>query len=106
MLALNVMVGKIIHSPLRCAYSVHHGENGKQRNSMLCLFPSLRMFDWMFIYTKYYGIPQAPPSYSKLCGAKTNYFALMYSSMLFAAVLPAPIARITVAAPVTASPPA
>ena len=31
---------------------------------------------------------------------------LMYSSIALAAVLPAPIARITVAAPVTASPPA
>jgi isochorismate hydrolase len=35
-----------------------------------------------------------------------NYFLLMYSSIALAAVLPAPIARITVAAPVTASPPA
>ena len=31
---------------------------------------------------------------------------LKYSIMLFAAVVPAPIAEITVAAPVTASPPA
>lgn len=34
------------------------------------------------------------------------YLALKYSSIDFAAVFPAPIARITVAAPVTASPPA
>ena len=34
------------------------------------------------------------------------YFALKYSSIAFAAVFPAPIAEITVAAPVTASPPA
>ena len=34
------------------------------------------------------------------------FFDIIYSSMAFAAVLPAPIARITVAAPVTASPPA
>ncbi len=35
-----------------------------------------------------------------------NYFDLMYSSMALAALRPAPMARITVAAPVTASPPA
>ncbi len=35
-----------------------------------------------------------------------NYFTLRYSSIPLAAALPAPIARITVAAPVTASPPA
>ncbi len=35
-----------------------------------------------------------------------NYLLLRYSSIPFAAALPAPIARITVAAPVTASPPA
>ena len=34
------------------------------------------------------------------------YFLLRYSSMAFAAVFPAPMAEITVAAPVTASPPA
>ena len=34
------------------------------------------------------------------------YFALRYSSIAVAAVLPAPMAKITVAAPVTASPPA
>ena len=34
------------------------------------------------------------------------YFLLRASSMAFAAVLPAPMARMTVAAPVTASPPA
>jgi len=34
------------------------------------------------------------------------YLLWMYASMPAAAVLPAPIARITVAAPVTASPPA
>ena len=34
------------------------------------------------------------------------YLDKIYSSIAFAAVLPAPIARITVAAPVTASPPA
>ena len=35
-----------------------------------------------------------------------DYLLLMYSSMLWAASLPAPMARITVAEPVTASPPA
>lgn len=40
-------------------------------------------------------------------GQSKNYLLfLMYSSIAFAACLPAPIARITVAAPVTASPPA
>ncbi len=34
------------------------------------------------------------------------YFADRYSSIAFAATLPAPIAEMTVAAPVTASPPA
>lgn len=34
------------------------------------------------------------------------FLLLIYSSIAFAAVLPAPMARITVAAPVTASPPA
>ena len=34
------------------------------------------------------------------------YLFIIYSSIAAAAVLPAPIARITVAAPVTASPPA
>ena len=36
----------------------------------------------------------------------SNYLLLIYSSIPFAAAFPAPIARITVAAPVTASPPA
>ena len=35
-----------------------------------------------------------------------TYFAERYSSIAFAATFPAPIAEITVAAPVTASPPA
>ena len=35
-----------------------------------------------------------------------SYFFARYSSMALAAVLPAPMAKITVAAPVTASPPA
>ena len=37
---------------------------------------------------------------------KKDYLFFRYSSMAAAAFLPAPIARITVAAPVTASPPA
>mgnify|MGYP001722700029 CR=1 FL=1 len=41
-----------------------------------------------------------------LCSFPAYAFALIYSSMDAAAFLPAPIARITVAAPVTASPPA
>ena len=40
-----------------------------------------------------------------LCNAYA-FLERMYSSMLFAPVLPAPIARMTVAEPVTASPPA
>ena len=40
------------------------------------------------------------------CRSLVAYFPLRYSSMLFAAILPAPIAEMTVAAPVTASPPA
>ena len=37
---------------------------------------------------------------------KVRYLPIRYSSMPFAATLPAPMAEITVAAPVTASPPA
>ncbi len=37
---------------------------------------------------------------------ENQFLPLRYSSIAFAAVLPAPIAEITVAAPVTASPPA
>lgn len=37
---------------------------------------------------------------------KIDYFLERYSSMAFAATLPAPMAEMTVAAPVTASPPA
>lgn len=54
----------------------------------------------------------APPSSGKarpllfLAGETQLFFPCMYSSMAVAAFLPAPMARMTVAAPVTASPPA
>ena len=41
-----------------------------------------------------------------LAGETQLFFPWMYSSMAVAAFLPAPMARMTVAAPVTASPPA
>ena len=46
------------------------------------------------------GFRCKPPS------RRLDYLLLRYSSMAFAATLPAPIAEMTVAAPVTASPPA
>ena len=50
---------------------------------------------------------KAPPFWMELFLCEKNYFLLlMYLSMDLAPSLPAPIARITVAAPVTASPPA
>ena len=49
----------------------------------------------------------AQPGFSFLISSKNYLFLfLMYSSIAAAARLPAPMARITVAAPVTASPPA
>lgn len=41
-----------------------------------------------------------------LCVLLFKFYLLKYSSIAFAASFPAPIAEITVAAPVTASPPA
>ena len=46
------------------------------------------------------GLRYEPPN------GRLDYLLLRYSSMAFAATLPAPIAEMTVAAPVTASPPA
>ena len=43
---------------------------------------------------------------AQVCAPPLFYLLRIYSSMAFAAVFPAPIARMTVAAPVTASPPA
>ena len=49
----------------------------------------------------------AQPGFSFLISSKNYlFFFLMYSSIAAAARVPAPIARLTVAAPVTASPPA
>ena len=56
--------------------------------------------------------PAPPPARKKNAAipvaafSKMRYLDLMYSSIALAAFLPAPIARMTVAAPVTASPPA
>ena len=51
----------------------------------------------------------ASPGTTNICliaSIQNDPFFEIYSSIAFAAVLPAPIASITVAAPVTASPPA
>ena len=63
-------------------------------------------FGWAFRNCR--NKPSAPSAEidGALCRFWQDHLLRMYSSMALAACLPAPMARITVAAPVTASPPA
>lgn len=63
---------------------------------------NMRHFQYKRTYAK-----RSKSRYFEVCIVNDTYYLLdKYSSIAFAAVLPAPIAEMTVAAPVTASPPA
>ena len=64
-------------------------------------------YDYALCFAEIYRARKLYVTYSYTCAYDyALYFAEIYSSIERAASLPAPIAEITVAAPVTASPPA